>query len=281
MSLGQNWTICSLVRKTAKAMKKIDPHTILLIIGAILVTLLVLASWLLWGGVSNPRNRSRIGEISVPRGYERVSVDPDSFGEFIRDFPLQKRGSHMKYYNGDLAYGQYFGYAVLDLPMLANTEQCADAVMRMRAEYLWNKGLYRSVHFHSVSGKDQKYCGNADRKAFEKYLRGVFDNSNTSSLRREMKPKAVENIAPGDVFVYESPGTGSYGHAVLVVDVAINKKTGKKAIMLAQSSTPALTMHIIRDFFHPILSPWVVLEDASDGFSISGIHFEMSDLRSW
>lgn len=89
-------------------MKKIDPHTILLIIGAILVTLLVLASWLLWGGVSNLGNRSRIENITVPRGYERVAVDPDSFGKFIRDFPLQKRGSHMKYYNGNLAYGQYF-----------------------------------------------------------------------------------------------------------------------------------------------------------------------------
>ena len=253
----------------------------LIIIGAIPVTLLVLVAWLLWGGVSNPGNRNRIGDISVPRGYERVSVDSDSFGEFIRDFPLQKRGSHMKYFNGDLAYGQYFGYAVLDLPMLASTEQCADAVMRMRAEYLWSKGQYGSIHFRSVSGKDQKYGGNADRKAFEKYLRGVFDNSNTTSLRREMKPKALADIIPGDVFVYESPGAGYYGHAVLVVDVAINKKTGKKAIMLAQSSTPALTMHIIRDFLHPIRSPWVVLEDAADGLFVSGITFRITDLRTW
>ena len=96
-----------------------------------------------------------------------------------------------------------------------------------------------------------------------------------------MKPNAFANIVPGDVFVYESPGAGYYGHAVLVVDVAINKKTGQKAIMLAQSSTPALTMHIIRDFLHPIRSPWIVLDDTTDELSISGIHFEMSDLRSW
>ena len=254
---------------------------LLLLIGAIPILVLASACWLLWGGVSNPWNRKRIGDIAAPRGYERVSVDPGSFGQFIRDFPLQKRGSHMTYYNGNLAYGQYYGYAVLDLPMLANTEQCADAVMRMRAEYLWSNGQYGSIHFHSVSGKEQIYHGNADRKAFEKYLRGVFDNSNTTSLRREMKPKEVESIAPGDVFVYESPGTGYFGHAVLVVDVAINKKTGQKAIMLAQSSTPALTMHIIRDFLHPVLSPWVVLEDTTDGLFISGIHFVMSDLRTW
>ena len=255
--------------------------TILLLISSVPITMLVLACWVLWGGVSNPRNRSRIGEIPVPGGYERVAVDSGSFGDFIRKFPLQKRGSHLRYHNGTLAYGQYFGYAVLDLPMLSNTEQCADAVMRMRAEYLWSIGNYESIHFRSVSGKDQKYGGNADRKAFEKYLRGVFDNSNTASLRREMKPNALASIVPGDVFVYESPGAGFYGHAVLVVDVAINKKTGQKAIMLAQSSTPALTMHIIRDFLHPIRSPWVVLDDTTNELSISGIHFEMSDLRSW
>lgn len=253
----------------------------LLILGAIPVTLLVLVTWLLWGGVSNPGNRGRIGDITAPRGYERVPVEPDSFGEFLRDFPLQGRGSHMRYFNGSLAYGQYFGYAVLDLPMLADTEQCADAVMRMRAEYLWSKGRYGSIHFRSVSGKEQKYVGKADRKAFEKYLRGVFDNSNTTSLKRETKPKALADIAPGDVFVYESPGEGYYGHAVLVADVAVNKRTGQKAIMLAQSSTPALTMHIIRDFLHPARSPWVILEKSAGGFSISGIHFDLSDLRSW
>ena len=255
--------------------------TIILLLTAFPVTLLVAASWLIWGGISNPGNRKTIGDISVPRGFERIEVASGSFGEFIRSFPLKKRGSHMTYYNEKLAFGQYFGYAVLDLPMLSDIEQCADAVMRMRAEYLWSNGQYGSIHFHSVSGKDQKYSGNADRKAFEKYMRGVFDNSNTASLRRDMKPKAVESIAPGDVFVYESPGTGYYGHAVLVVDVAINKKTGQKAIMLAQSSTPALTMHIIRDFLHPILSPWVVLDEAHDGLFISGIKFKMADLRTW
>ena len=43
----------------------------------------------------------------------------------------------MHYYDGSLAYGQYFGYAVLDLPMISGIEQCADGVMRMRAEYLF------------------------------------------------------------------------------------------------------------------------------------------------
>ena len=245
------------------------------------ILIIVMAAWLIWGGVSNPAGRKTIGEITPPRGYERVTVAPESFGAFIKDFPLQGRGAHMRYYNGKLAYGQSFGYAVLDLPMLSNMEQCADAVMRMRAEYLWDKGRYDSIHFHSFSGVDQRYSGGSDRKAFENYLRRVFDNSNTSSLRRELKEKPFQDISPGDVLVYESPGTGHYGHAVLVADLAVNHRTGKKALMLAQSSTPALSMHIIRDILHPIRSPWVIIEDTDHDIFISGIRFQSSDLRTW
>lgn len=254
---------------------------IFLLLVAFPAALLIMASWMLWGGVSNPGNRKTIGDISVPCGFERIEVPSESFGEYIRQFPLKERGSHMTYFSGNLALGQYFGYAVLDLPMLSDIEQCADAVMRMRAEYLWNKGLYDNIHFHSVGGTDQRFTGGPDRNALEQFLRKVYDSSNTSSLRREMKPKSFSDISPGDVFVYESPGEGFYGHAVLVADVAYNNKSGKKAIMLAQSSTPALTMHVIRDVFHPLLSPWVILDESADEIFVSGIHFDITDLREW
>ena len=237
--------------------------------------------WIVWGGVSNPAGRKCIGEISTPHGFERVSVEEGSFGDYLRHVPLQRRGAHMRYYNGKIAYGQYFGYAVLDMPMISNAEQCADAVMRMRAEYLWSIGQYGRIHFHAVSGRDQKYSSGADRTSFENYLTKVFDCSNTTSLRREMKPKDIQHVAPGDVFVYESPGQGLYGHAVLVADVAYNVKTGQTALMLVQSSTPALTMHIIRDIFHPIRSPWVILDETCDCVVVSGIHFGKDDLREW
>lgn len=260
-------------------MKK--PRKFLLWISAIPAVLLVGMAWILWGGVSNPAGRKTIGEISAPAGFERVEVPQGSFGAFIREFPLKRRGSHMRYYNGKLAYGQYFGYAVLDLPMISDIEQCADAVMRMRSEYLWSKGLYSSIHFHSVAGKDMRYGGGADRVAFEKYLRRVYDSANTASLRKYMNKKDFKDIAPGDVLVYEAPSAGVYGHAVLVADVAVNPKTGRKALMLAQSSTPALTMHITRNIFHPFRSPWVVIDDSDDAISISGIRFKKTDLRGW
>lgn len=262
-------------------MKRGLKTTLWLIIGIFILGILSFA-WILYGGISNPGNRKTIGGIRPPVGYERVEVDNDSFGAFIRAFPLKKRGSHMYYYDGQLALMQYWGYAVLDLPMLSNNEQCADAVMRIYSEYLWNKRKPNDVHFLNYSGKDERYTGSKeDRKAFEKYLRHIFDVSNTGTIRKQLKKKAWKDIAPGDVLVYPAANNHSSGHAVLVADVAVNARTGKKAIMLAQSSTPALTMHIIRDFLHPAKSPWLIIDDKTSDIFISGISFNAEDLRTW
>lgn len=245
------------------------------------VVLIAGMAWLLWGGVSNPAGRKTIGRITPPMGFQRVKVEPGSFGAFLREFPLQGRGSHMKYYDGTLAYGQYFGYAVLDLPMISENEQCCDAVQRMRSEYLFSQGRYSDIHFASFQNGTMRYGGGGDREALYKYLRKVYGASNTSTLRHELKKKPFAEIAPGDVLVYEADRNHSVGHAVLVVDVAVNPRNGRKAIMVAESSMPALTMHIVRDVLHPFRSPWAVMDGSEESLLVSGIRFKAGDLRSW
>lgn len=261
-----------------KKLLKISLWTIAgLFVFAVIAVLIVL-----FGGISNPGNRKTIGAIRPPLGFERVEVNPESFGGFIREFPLQKRGSHMHYFDGSIAFLQYWGYAVLDLPMISNNEQCADAIMRIHSEYLWNKGVPGQIHFLNCNGQNVFYRGDKnDRKAFEKYLCRVFDVSNTATLRIQLKNKNWKDIAPGDVLVHAAANGHGYGHAVLIADVAINRSTGKKAIMIAQSSTPALTMHILRDFLHPINSPWLIIDDNTQRIFISGVSFKASDLRTW
>ena len=245
------------------------------------VILILGVAWLLWGGVSNPAGRKTIGEISTPPGFQRVEVESGSFGEYLRQFPLHGRGAHLKYFDGSLAYGQYFGYAVLDLPMISENEQCCDAVQRMRSEYLFLKGRYSEIHFKSFQNGTMQYGGGGNREALYKYLRKVYGASNTSTLRHELKKKSLVEIAPGDVLVYEAGSHHSVGHAVLVVDVAENPKNGKKAIMVAQSSMPALTMHIVRDMLHPVKSPWIVVDESDESVFVSGILFSKNDLRGW
>lgn len=248
---------------------------------AIPVILISGLAWLVWGGISNPAGRKAIGGISAPLGFHRVEVAPGSFGAFLREFPLQGRGAHMRYYDGSLAYGQYFGYAVLDLPMISENEQCCDAVQRMRSEFLFSKGRYSDIHFASFQNGTMRYGGGSDREALYRYLRKVYGASNTSTLRHELKEKSFVDIAPGDVLVYEADNRHSVGHAVLVVDVAVHPSSGRKAIMVAQSSMPALTMHIVRDMLHPISSPWIIVEESDEDVFVSGIRFKKSDLRTW
>ena len=53
----------------------------------------------------------------------------------------------------------------------------------------------------------------------------------------------VEDIEIGDVFIQ----TGNpYGHAIIIVDVAINKNK-EKIFMLAQSYMPAQEIHILKN----------------------------------
>ena len=85
-------------------MKKVK--RIILWLSAIPIVLIAGMAWLLWGGISNPAGRKTIGEITPPMGFQRVEVEPGSFGAYLREFPLQGRGSHMKYYDGSLAHGQ-------------------------------------------------------------------------------------------------------------------------------------------------------------------------------
>ena len=244
-----------------------------LLIGALAFAILI--------GISNPANRATIGEITPPMGFERVEVAPGSFGEYIREFPLQKRGARMRYYDGSVALGQLFGYAVLDLPLISGNEQCCDAVQRMRSEYLFSRGRYSDIHFKSFEKGVMTYGGGADKSKLYKYLRKVYGASNTGTLRAELRKKPLSEIFPGDVLVYGADGHHNVGHAVLVVDVAVNKRTGEKAIMVAQSSMPALTMHIVRNFHNPISSPWIIIKDFDSDIYFSFIRFRPGDLRAW
>ena len=248
----------------------------------VLVGLIFLAGvWAIFVGFSNPANRKTIGEIAPPRGFERMEVAPESFGAFIRSFPLQRRGSMMKHYDGSRAFGQFFGYAVLDLPLISENEQCCDAVQRMRSEYLFSQKRYSEIHFQSFQNGTVRYNGGGDYKELHKYLRRVYGMSNTSTLRNEMKKKRLADIAPGDVLVYGADARHSVGHAVLVTDVAINPRTGEKAIMVAQSSMPALTMHVVRNVTSLRPTPWTIIKDEDADISISFVRFRPGDLRTW
>lgn len=87
-------------------------------------------------------------------------------------------------------------YNVVDLPVLSNAEQCADACMRLKAEYLYQTGQYNKIKFKDVNGKSLRYSGGAPREAFYRYLRRLYGVASTFSLCREMQPRPLVDIHP-------------------------------------------------------------------------------------
>lgn len=260
-------------------MKKISR----IIIGLLVVAFVIALGVYLWKeyGIekSNPNNYATIGAIPTPAGYERIEGDDPEYGKFLRSLPLKPKGAVLKYYIGGVADLQSINYAVVDLPLLSNAEQCADVCMRLRAEYLYHAGRLSDIHFLDVQGHVLKYSGEKSRESFEDYLRDVFDVANTYSLSQEMAIRRLSQIQPGDVFVYPARDKNSYGHAVMVADVAQNKETGKKAVILVEGIIPARSIHVMQNWQEPSLSPWFILDEESGVQTFSAFQFHDSDLK--
>ena len=253
--------------------------------GILIIAILAITLGVAWfyhnTQTSNPHNYKTIGDIPVPYGYERIDGIDAAYSTFLRSLPLKGKGEKVMLYTGDTANYQFLSYAVVDLLILSNAEQCADACMRLRAEYLFRRGRYGEIRFNDVNGKTMKYTGDSSRKEFEKYLRKVYNAANTFSLSRELQQRPLSIIEPGDVFVYaaaDRPGN-QYGHAVMVVDVARNPRTGKKMLLLAEGNTPARNIHVMRNLRHPFRSPWFYLDENADKLRLSVFRFNPDELR--
>ena len=200
-----------------------------------------------------------IGDINPREGFRRVKVEKGSFAEFLRNYKL-KDDWNLYYYNGQAVKNQFGCYAVLDINIgTKDLLQCADAVMLLRAEYLYSQKRYKEIHFNALSGKRMNYTdyvGNDYSYAkFRKYMDYVFAYANTASLEKEMKPRKVEEIQIGDVFVT----SGNPGHAMIVVDMAINAK-GERALLFAQGMMPAQSVHVVTNLEHGEDTPWYMID---------------------
>jgi len=192
-----------------------------------------------------PEAATLADRIAAPAGFERVPAPPGSFAEWLRNLPLSADGTPVRLYNGRLKSSQDKHVAVIDIDTgTRNLQQCADAVMRLRAEYLLASGRARDIAFNDTQGKRLAFRGNAaDRKAFQRYMIQVFSYAGTYSLEREMRRAAPADMRIGDVFIKG----GFPGHAVLVIDMAANAATGERRFLLAQSYMPAQDMHVLKD----------------------------------
>lgn len=221
----------------------------------------------------NAAGENIYSRFNTPIGFERSPVQQNSFAEYLRNLPLKAAGTKVRYYDGSLKHKDVYE-AVVDLDIdNKNLQQCADAIIRLRAEHFYAQKAYNKISFALTNGFRTDYSewmqgnrvvvkgnttywqksANASNtyKDFRNYLNFVFAYAGTLSLDKSLFNKPIKDLSIGDVFIIG----GSPGHAVIVVDVAQNQK-GEKVFLLAQSYMPAQEIQILKNPNNKQLSPW-------------------------
>ncbi|MGH1417348.1 MAG: DUF4846 domain-containing protein [Hyphomicrobiaceae bacterium] len=236
-------------------------------------------------------------QIPPPIGFQRLPVGEDSFAAWLRGLPMKPAGAPVMLHTGAKKWRQDAHVGVVDIDVgKRDLQQCADAVMRLRAEYLWSKKRKSDIGFNytggghvafsrwargdrpSESGKRWRRRARPDAsyKSFRRYMIQIFAYAGTYSLAKELKPVALAKLRSGDVFIKG----GFPGHAVLVGDVVYNPQTGERRFLLLQSFMPAQDIHVLKNPSNANGSPWY--NAAFDGDLITPEwRFKPSSLKTW
>lgn len=217
--------------------------------------------------------------VNIPKGFKRVEYAKGSFQEYLRNYELKPFGSKIINYDDSQYFWQSGHVGVLEIPVPKNgLQQCADALIRVRSEYLWDNNRKDEIGFNFTSGH---YCswlkyaegyrpkidGNKvsfhktaakdhSKTNFYKYLNLIYTYSGTLSLYNELpKINDVSKLQIGDMLIKG----GTPGHIAIICDEIVNE-TGDKLFLLFQGNTPAQSVHLVKNLDDSTISPWYKLE---------------------
>ncbi|WP_299111271.1 DUF4846 domain-containing protein [uncultured Winogradskyella sp.] len=217
--------------------------------------------------------------VNIPQGYKRSFYPKGSFEDYLRNYKLKPYGSKIVNYDDSEYFWQGGHIGILEIPVPKNgLQQCADALIRIRSEYLWDNNRKDEIGFNFTSGH---YCSwnkyaegyrpkisgnkvsfhktaqvNDTKENFYRYLNLIYMYSGTLSLYNELKSLKSKDLKIGDMLIKG----GSPGHIVMLCDEVINDK-GEKLFLLFQGNTPAQSVHLVKNLENSNISPWYQLED--------------------
>ncbi|WP_299767375.1 DUF4846 domain-containing protein [uncultured Dokdonia sp.] len=217
--------------------------------------------------------------VKIPEGYTRVIPEEGTFSNYIQNYQLKEVDAEVINYDGNPYIFQHGHVGVLEVPVPSNgLQQCADALIRLRSEYLWETNRQNEIGFKFTSGH---YCSwtkyaegyrpkingnkvtfsktataNHSKENFYKYLNLIYTYAGTYSLSQELKKvSSLSKVMIGDLLIYP----GFPGHVMMVGDIAENNQ-GERRYVFFQGNTPAQSVHIIKNVSETSMNPWYDLK---------------------
>lgn len=142
--------------------------------------------------------------IKVPEGFTRIVPEEQTFSHYIQNYKLKEASAQVINYDGNPYIYQAGHVGVLEVPVPSNgLQQCADALIRIRSEYLWSTDRKEEIGFKFTSGH---YC------SWQKYAEGYRPNinGNTVTFSKTAAPNdSKENFYKYLTLIYTYAGTYS------------------------------------------------------------------------
>ena len=237
--------------------------------------------------------------ISLPEGFRHVKEGDSVYSDWLLDLKFKKNRS-VYLYDGRLKSNQDVQFGVLDIDIgRSDLVQCADAAIKLKADFLFEKSRYSEINFIATSGDKLSFVSwlngtrwkeqgsklmsytitrnmNNIKNEYNAFMQFVFSYCGTYSLAKQLKPvNELSSIQPGDIFIQG----GFPGHAITVMAVAKNGN-GKKIFLLSQGYMPAQDIHILKNYADPQLSPWYDMSNI-DPLHTPQWKFESGSLKRW
>jgi hypothetical protein len=231
-------------------------------------------SWILLALV--PFNYCHYDQNKTESPSASIQIKPlaypvDSWSYFLQHLPTENKP--IRDYQGNIIANQEKHFAILSYDVgSSDLQQCADALMRIRAEYLFSQKKYSGIGFHFNSGIFYSYSdyllgkrpvfksrsqvlalnspsSEISHSTLRRYLDIVYAYANTVSLCRELK--LTNRLETGTVIIYP----GNPGHCCMIIDAALGDKQDT-VFKLVEGYMPAQSIYILSNPFEPELNPW-------------------------
>jgi hypothetical protein len=224
--------------------------------------------------MSAPHNIDRLSSEQMIITDTSIKYSSDSWQYFLQHLPVVNKPV-VDYRNRQIEYQEKSAGIIPFDVGTTDLQQCADALIRLRAEYLFQQKRYSEIGFHFVSGDYytwNDYCsglrpvanGNGIKfvhtsesekthESLRRYLDIVYTYASTISLSKELKTTNAFEI--GTVVIY----AGSPGHCFIIIDEATNSR-GEKVYKLAEGYSPAQSIYVLRNLNEGGISPWYLLK---------------------